>query len=226
MLWRLFSLFRSFKPLTFFGLLAIFTSVLALICGWGPVESYVRVGQVHQLPRAVLATGLALLSAGMAFLGLLLHACVHDGASVGFVLPFAATEACRFWNTSVLPSVASGGARLFVARDGARIVGSVVLGLDMMPNQSHRADVSKLLVHPDYRRKGIARHLMQALLEETSRHDRSLLVLDTRSGDPSQVLYASLGFQVAGQIPRFCRNPHGPALEPTTYMYLDLSDGT
>ena len=49
-------------------------AVLALICGWGPVESYVRVGQVYQLPRAVLATGLALLSAGMAFLGLLLHA--------------------------------------------------------------------------------------------------------------------------------------------------------
>ena len=151
-----------------------------------------------------------------------LHACVHYGASVGFVLPFTTQEAADFWQTRVFPMVAAQHATLFVARHEGRVVGTVQLVPAPMPNQPHRADVSKLLVHPDFRRLGLGRALMSALQDKARALSLSLLVLDTRSGDPSQSLYASLGFQVAGEIPEFCRNPFDDRLDPTTYMYKSL----
>ena len=102
-------------------------------------------------------------------------------------------------------------------------MGTVQLIPASMPNQPHRADVAKLLVHPEARRRGYGRALMNVLEERTKELGRSMLVLDTRSSDPSRILYQSLGFQIAGEIPNYCRNPFEDRLEPTTYMYKDLN---
>lgn len=153
----------------------------------------------------------------------ILHACVHAGASVGFVLPFAREDAAAFWRDRVFAALRGGGARLFVAEVGGGPVGTVMLGLGQPPNQPHRADVAKMLVHPDHRRRGIARALLRRLEAEAAALGKTLLVLDTRSGDPSQRLYQSEGYCVAGQIPGYCRNPFHDVVEPTTYMYKPLA---
>ena len=153
----------------------------------------------------------------------ILHACVHAGASVGFILPFDRDEARAFWETRVFPAVRSGGTRLFLAQKGGRIVGTVQLGLALPPNQPLRADVSKMLVHPDARRRGIARGLLRALNAQARGLGKTLLVLDTRSGDHALPLYESEGFRVAGEIPGYCRNPFTDTYEATTYMYKPLT---
>lgn len=155
-------------------------------------------------------------------LGALLHACVHAGASVGFVLPFAADDSEAFWRRKVLPEVRDGGRVLLVAQQGGRIAGSVQLGYDTPPNQPHRAEVSKLLVHPDFRRQGIAKALMAELERLASERGRSLLTLDTRTGDKAEPLYASLGYRTAGVIPGYCRDPVEDRLDSTTIMYKAL----
>ncbi len=73
-LWKLFSLFRSIKPLTFFGLIAIVLFVLGLVAGIPAVVGYFETGRVERFPLAILATGLMILSTGSAFLGIILHA--------------------------------------------------------------------------------------------------------------------------------------------------------
>ncbi|WP_170790491.1 GNAT family N-acetyltransferase [Ruegeria lacuscaerulensis] len=153
----------------------------------------------------------------------ILHACVQDGASVGFVLPFPPEQARAYWHDHVWPGVAVNTLDLFVARQDGRILGTVQMAPALMPNQPHRADVAKLLVHPDARRRGLGRALMIALEQRAAQIGRTMLVLDTRSSDPSRVLYQSLGFQIAGEIPNYCRNPFEDRLEPTTYMFKDLS---
>jgi ribosomal protein S18 acetylase RimI-like enzyme len=155
-------------------------------------------------------------------LGALLRACVMGGASIGFVLPFTEADSEAFWRNKVLPAVRGGGRALWIARADGRIVGSVQLGYDTPPNQPHRAEVSKLLVHPAYRRRGIARALMADLEREAGRLGRSLLTLDTRTGDTAEPLYASLGYQRAGVIPGYCRDPFEDRLDPTTIMYKTL----
>ncbi|WP_258000907.1 hypothetical protein [Janthinobacterium sp. ROICE36] len=44
-------------------------------------------------------------------LGALLQACVHDGASIGFVLPFDVAASQAFWTDNVLPAVTRASCR-------------------------------------------------------------------------------------------------------------------
>ena len=74
--WKVFSLFRAFKPLTFFGSFGLLFFVLGVLAGIPPVYDYMTVPghYVHHVPLAILASGLMILSAGSVFLGILLHA--------------------------------------------------------------------------------------------------------------------------------------------------------
>ncbi|MGK5035556.1 N-acetyltransferase family protein [Janthinobacterium sp. LB3P118] len=155
-------------------------------------------------------------------LGALLQDCVHDGASIGFILPFDAAASQAFWTDNVLPAVTRGVRLLLVAEVEGKVAGAVQLDWDTNPNQAHRAEVRKLLVAPAFRRRGIARLLMQALEVRARQLPRSLLTLDTRSSDHAQALYLSLGYVVAGSIPAYAVAPAGDRLDATTIMYKQL----
>jgi ribosomal protein S18 acetylase RimI-like enzyme len=152
----------------------------------------------------------------------LLHAAVHNGASVSFVLPFSLENARAFWVDQVLPAVAANTRRLLAARSASKIVGAVQLDLATPPNQPHRAEVKKLLVHPEARRRGIARSLMEAVEVEARQAQRTLLTLDTVTGGPAEALYTSLGYTVVGVIPGYAWNFDSSVREPTTVMYKTL----
>jgi len=152
-----------------------------------------------------------------------LRAVVYDGAGVSFVVPFSLEEAREFWVSKVLPGVRAGTRHVLLARTDGRIVGTVQIDLAAPPNQRHRADVLKLLVHPDARRQGIARALMLALEPLARSAGRTLLTLDTWTGGHAEVLYRSLGYVTVGVIPRYARGSLTPALEPATFMYKELA---
>ena len=155
-------------------------------------------------------------------LGALLQACVHDGASIGFILPFDVAASQAFWTENVLPAVTRGVRLLLVAEVEGKLAGAVQLDWDTQPNQAHRAEVRKLLVAPALRRRGIARWLMQAVEAQARALPRSLLTLDTRSGDHAEALYLSLGYLAAGSIPAYALAPAGDRLDATTILYKQL----
>jgi ribosomal protein S18 acetylase RimI-like enzyme len=152
----------------------------------------------------------------------LTHACVHDGASIGFIIPHSRAESADFWRDKVAPAVRDGRRLLLVAWRDGRIAGSVQLDHDTPANQPHRAEIRKLLVHPDFRRQGIARHLMAEIERQAALLRRSLLTLDTRTGDSAEPLYRSLGYQTTGIIPDYCRDTFTGRLDATTIMYKKL----
>jgi ribosomal protein S18 acetylase RimI-like enzyme len=153
----------------------------------------------------------------------LLHACVHSGASIGFILPHTPEDARAWWLDKVLPGVRAGGLLLLAARQDGRLVGTVQLDHDTPGNQRHRAEVRKLLVHPAARRQGLGRALMQAVEGRAAGLGRTLLTLDTRTGCEAEPLYRSLGFEQAGIIPSYCRDAHEDRLDSTTLMYKLLA---
>lgn len=152
----------------------------------------------------------------------LLHACVHGGASIGFILPHTPDDARHYWLSKVLPALQAGGVRLLTARRAGQLVGTVQLDHDTPGNGRHRAEVRKLLVPPSERRQGIGRALMQAAQEEARALGRSLLTLDTRTGSEAEPLYLGLGFVQAGIIPFYCRDALEDRLDSTTLMYKTL----
>lgn len=150
-----------------------------------------------------------------------LQGCVADGASVGFIDAQDDEVMVRFWQQRIT-SINSGDSELLVARQHGRIVATVIISRSGMPNGRHRAEISKLLVHPQARRQGIARELMQRAERRARAQGKTLLVLDTRSGDVASDLYRSLGWQVAGSIPCYAESIAG-VLDATTYMYKVLA---
>lgn len=145
---------------------------------------------------------------------------VDGGASVSFLPPMDPALARRFWE-GVIAAVDGGGRVLLVAESGAGLLGSVQLDPSATPNQRHRADVMKLLVHRRARRLGLGRRLMLVLEDEARRAGRSLLTLDTWTGSPAEALYRSLGYTLAGVIPGYALTAGG-TLEPTSIMYKAL----
>ena len=155
-------------------------------------------------------------------LGHVLHACVRAGASVSFVLPFSYEDAKAFWSGQVLPAVICQSRCVLIARLGRKIVGTVQLDFATAPNQPHRAEVKKLLVHPDARGRGVAKSLMSAVEVEARKASRSLLTLDTSTAGDAERLYFSLGYVSVGTIPRYSLNFDSSVLEATTVMYKEL----
>lgn len=152
----------------------------------------------------------------------LLHACVHAGASIGFVMPFSQTDAEDYWASRVLSAVQTNSIIVLAAIAGDELVGSVQLDIDTMPNQPHRAEVRKLMVQPGFRRQGIAKTLMLEIEKIADEHTRSLLTLDTRTGDTAEPLYTALGYKIAGVIPGYCLDTFEDRLDATTIMYKAL----
>lgn len=150
-------------------------------------------------------------------LAVLLQRVVDDGASIGFLSPLAIEDALDYWCHALQP-----GALLWAVQANNQYVATVQLQLAQKNNGLHRAEVAKLMVHPDYRRNGYARLLMEKLEQRAVSEQRTLLVLDTRAGDPSNRLYQSLGFQHAGVIPKFALSSNGQ-YEDTVLYYKELT---
>lgn len=133
--------------------------------------------------------------------------CVNGGASVNFMLPYSADDAAQFFR-KVAAAVARGDTILIVAKLDGRIVGTVQLGIDMPPNQPHRGEVKKLLVHRNVRNRGVGAALMRRVEEIARERGRTLLVLDTAS-DSAERLYTRGGWQRLGSIPDYAMWPQG-----------------
>jgi len=147
---------------------------------------------------------------------------VNAGASISFMSPLSYNEAGMFWSKNVKPEVSAGRRVLFGALRGDELLGTVQLLVAMPPNQSHRGEVAKMIVHPNARRLGIGRSLMSHVLEQASKRGKTLITLDTKTGDVAEPLYLSLGFEVAGIIPDFAWDSDGKAKHSTTYMFHRL----
>lgn len=148
--------------------------------------------------------------------------CVEGGASVSFMHPLSLAEATAFWRR-VAEGVNASKRVLLVAEDAAGICGTVQLLLDLPPNQPHRADVAKMLVHRRARRRGLGAALMRAAEGAARDCGKSLLVLDAVTDGDAARLYERLGWIRAGDIPNFALMPQGGFCS-TTYYYRNLAD--
>ncbi len=103
-----------------------------------------------------------------------------------------------------------------------RLVGTVQILLATPPNQPHRADIAKLLVHRSARARGVATRLILHAQSAALAAHKTLLVLDTVTGSPAERLYLNLGFTIVGVIPNYALFPDGRPCD-TTVFFKQLS---
>lgn len=89
------TLFRDYKPLTFFGAIGLFLIVLGLIPGTVVIVEFVRTGLVPRLPSAVLAVGLVLSGLLSIVVGIVLHTIARRFQELDHQLKILAFDAGR-----------------------------------------------------------------------------------------------------------------------------------
>ena len=142
---------------------------------------------------------------------------MDSGAGVTFMHPLAQDVAEAYWKKQKA-DVASGQTTLFVADENGVIAGTVMLQKVWPPNQPHRCEVAKLLVHRDFRRRGLATLLMQALEAKARGLGLTLITFDTVAEKPGRNLLPAVGLHLRRLHPelRLCQGQagrYGPVLQ-------------
>jgi GNAT superfamily N-acetyltransferase len=142
--------------------------------------------------------------------------CVAGGASVGYLDPFSHADARAVYDDYLRD--AEQGRRIILGAflDG-NLVGTAQLVLAVPPNQPHRAEVARVLVHRSARRRGIAQRLMEQLEQEARAEGKTLLVLDAVTGGDAARLYDHLGWNTVGVIPDYALYPDGRFCDTTVF---------
>ncbi|MBK7403866.1 MAG: GNAT family N-acetyltransferase [Phycisphaerales bacterium] len=154
-------------------------------------------------------------------LGELLLDAVDSGAAVSFLSTLSRAAAEGWWRRTLAGSDAR--AIFLIARDDQGIAGSVQLHPAWAPNQPHRAEVAKLLVHRRARRAGLGAELMHAVERSARGAGFGLLTLDAKGGGAADRLYRRLGWTCAGTVPGFAFDPDGTTLHDAVIFYKPLS---
>lgn len=147
---------------------------------------------------------------------------VHHGASVGFMSDLDVPQASAYF-CEVLSQLEHGSLLLWVLVEDQRVLASVQLALCQKANGLNRAEVQRLLVLNEARRRGLGQVLIQALEHGARQHKRGLLHLDTEAGSPAENFYSALGYTRVGELPNYCRSPDGH-YSPTAIYFKTLSE--
>jgi GNAT superfamily N-acetyltransferase len=145
---------------------------------------------------------------------------VSSGAAVSFLDTLSSDTAAKWWRETV--HSAHPRAVFLVARDAQGIAGTVQLHPAWAPNQPHRAEIAKMMVHTRCRRMGLGKRLMVAIEEIAREAGYQMLTLDTKAGSAAETLYRQLGWVCVGTIPRFAMDPDGITPHGATIFYKEL----
>ncbi len=146
---------------------------------------------------------------------------VDSGAGVSFMKPLLPHVAQDFWRGQI-SGIAAHSTFPFVAEVDGTIAGIVLLIKAWAPNQPHRSDVAKLLVQRNFRRRGVATALMQALDDKARALNQTLITFDAVANSPASAFYESLGFICVGCYPNFAYSGDG-RLDDTALFYKILA---
>ncbi|PMD50485.1 acyl-CoA N-acyltransferase [Hyaloscypha bicolor E] len=102
------------------------------------------------------------------------------------------------------------------------VAGVVMLDKPQTQTVPHTAWVEKLLVLPEWRRKGVTKRMMLKLEEVAKVEGRTLLMLDTEKDSPAELVYPRLGYIRVGEVPRYMISPLDGSLKDAVWFYKDI----
>jgi acetyltransferase len=147
---------------------------------------------------------------------------VAAGAGVSFMHPLSQAEAETYWHNQIA-DVAAGKTFILVCEEDKfkKIAGCVMLQKAWAPNQPHRADVAKLLVHRDSQRQGVASALMLEVERKAMELGLKLITFDAVAGGGAEKFYRTMGYTPVGTIPNYAYSGGGK-LDDTMFFYKAL----
>ncbi|KAL7912522.1 acyl-CoA N-acyltransferase [Trichoderma velutinum] len=146
----------------------------------------------------------------------LLQHCINDEpetSSLGFMAPLTDHTAISYW-LELLPSVIGPNATttllIATAPGSDKVVATVQLGRMPKETHSYKGEIRKLMVHPDFRRHGLGRRMMDEI-EKVAKEEFALelLLLDTSKETPARQFYLRTGWTEWGICPDYAKSSSG-----------------
>ncbi|OAA61435.1 Acyl-CoA N-acyltransferase [Cordyceps fumosorosea ARSEF 2679] len=161
-----------------------------------------------------------------------IHAsCIRLDRTIATFLPPLSHEKLLSWWKGRIAEISEGNRVMFLLVDnlepsgrikGPDIMGAVMMFMPWSETGGFRCMVEKLLIHTNFRGRGGARLLMNALEAEALKQHRTMLLLDTETGSAAEAVYRKLGYTEVGKIPGYGISPTGE-LKGGTFFYKDLT---
>ncbi len=155
----------------------------------------------------------------------LLQHCVNDDpatSSIGFFAPLSDAIARAHWE-DLLPAAAAATtattALLIATTSDGQLVATVQVVRMVKETHLFRGEIRKLLVHPDHRRSGLGKSMMDAA-EAVAKDQMSLevLVLDTAKDTPAREFYKRTGWTEWGICPDYAMYADGRKAECSFFV--------
>jgi ribosomal protein S18 acetylase RimI-like enzyme len=86
-----------------------------------------------------------------------------------------------------------------------RAVGMVLLSQNSQPNCRHIAELSKCIIHPEFRGQGVLDDGLRALAAHCQQLGVDLLTMDVRKGSRAEKIWRQLGFTPFGELADYAR---------------------
>lgn len=144
---------------------------------------------------------------------------VESGASIGWEAPLDPDDAARYWDARIARFDGDECA-LFAAFAGDDLVGAVQRERGRFPTIRHRAEVTQLMVLRAWRRRGIARALLDELEDDAFARGIELLALEVPPGGAVDALCRACGYERSGVIPYALKHADGTVADTTVYCKL------
>ncbi|KAJ7168731.1 acetyltransferase [Mycena filopes] len=154
-------------------------------------------------------------------------ACIEiDHTIATFTPPLKRDVIIEWWKERVADAIK--GSRIIfmvLANDDAgqeQLAGYVVLYRPLWETGPFRGVVEKLLVSPNFRRRGVARKLMEKLETEGKIRGQTLLTLDTEQHSPAEKVYPKFGYNLLGIVPKYGISPLDGSLIAGVFFWKQL----
>ncbi|KAJ6514731.1 acetyltransferase [Mycena vulgaris] len=154
-------------------------------------------------------------------------ACIETDHTIATFTPPLNRDVIIEWWKERADEAAAGRRIIFMALadnpgGAAQLAGYVILFRPLTETGPFRGSVEKLLVSPNFRRRGIAKKLMEKLEEVAKIRGQTLLTLDTETGSPAETIYPKLGYIQLGIIPKYGVSPVDGSLIAGTFFWKQL----
>jgi ribosomal protein S18 acetylase RimI-like enzyme len=135
----------------------------------------------------------------------LMASSAEAAADLARLVPQMTTNQTELITFERLGEILQSGAQLFVARDGRRIVGVVVLSsVEILVGSKFWID--DVIVDREYQGRGVATSLMKALLEAVPEDAYSVNLTSNPSRSEARAWYGRLGFVPKSEVFRLQRD--------------------
>jgi len=141
----------------------------------------------------------------MARIRALFNASLELDDLIGFPGPLPDGPAAPYLDRLQLELAARQQRLLVACDDDGDIVAMTLLAPNPQPNCRHIAEVSKCVVHPKCRGRGIVKEGFRELLAYCRSSGIDVLTLDVRKKTRAESLWRALGFQPYGELPDYAR---------------------